>query len=88
MSKKIDLHLNLARDLPHVDADSAQMQHVIMNLVINASEATFSRARSSSRTWVSRRLRDSVSGRTTPSIAVCFLSHVTGHLCARGFFPF
>ncbi|MDQ6706934.1 MAG: PAS domain S-box protein, partial [Acidobacteriota bacterium] len=39
MSKKIDLRMNLARDLPRVDADSAQMQQVIMNLVINASEA-------------------------------------------------
>ncbi|MDQ6663082.1 MAG: response regulator, partial [Acidobacteriota bacterium] len=39
MSKKIDLRMNLARDLPKVDADSAQMQQVIMNLVINASEA-------------------------------------------------
>ncbi|MDQ2901781.1 MAG: response regulator, partial [Acidobacteriota bacterium] len=39
MSKKIDLRINLARDLPWVLADSAQMQQVIMNLVINASEA-------------------------------------------------
>ncbi|MGI8989000.1 MAG: PAS domain-containing hybrid sensor histidine kinase/response regulator [Bryobacteraceae bacterium] len=39
MSKKIDLRMNLAQDLPRVDADSAQMQQVIMNLVINASEA-------------------------------------------------
>ena len=39
MSKKIDLRMNLAQDIPCVDADSAQMQQVIMNLVINASEA-------------------------------------------------
>ncbi len=39
MSKKIDLRMNLAHDIPCVDADSAQIQQVIMNLVINASEA-------------------------------------------------
>src|SRR5512136_2191308 len=33
------LRCNFAPDLPAIDADPAQMRQVIMNLVINASEA-------------------------------------------------
>ncbi len=39
INKKAALHLQLSPDLPAVTADSAQMHQVIMNLVINASEA-------------------------------------------------
>ncbi len=39
ISKKIALRLNLAEQLPHVQADAAQIQQVIMNLVTNASDA-------------------------------------------------
>ncbi|MFT3866872.1 MAG: PAS domain S-box protein [Nibricoccus sp.] len=39
ISKKATLHYDLARDLPPVQVDSAQISQVIMNLVINASEA-------------------------------------------------
>jgi PAS domain S-box-containing protein len=37
--KIVELNLNLARDLPPVEADPGQMQQLIMNVVINAAEA-------------------------------------------------
>ena len=37
--KKVQLRLDLAPDLPLVDIDSAQIQQLIMNLVINGAEA-------------------------------------------------
>ncbi len=39
LSKKARLTLILAPDLPQVDADASQIRQVVMNLVINASEA-------------------------------------------------
>jgi len=39
ISKKIRLHFDLAPSLPFVDGDDGQLQQIIMNLVINASEA-------------------------------------------------
>ncbi|MFT3781855.1 MAG: PAS domain S-box protein [Nibricoccus sp.] len=39
ISKKVTVVFNLARDLPAVEVDSSQISQVIMNLVINASEA-------------------------------------------------
>jgi len=39
ISKKAELRLNLTRPLPAVEADATQMRQIIMNLVINASEA-------------------------------------------------
>jgi len=39
ISKKITLRLNLARQLPAIEADITQIHQVIMNLIINASEA-------------------------------------------------
>jgi len=39
ISKNVHLDLNLATDIPSVMADKTQMQQVVMNLVINASEA-------------------------------------------------
>ncbi len=39
ISKKAMLTLNLAPDLPGIEADPVQIQQVIMNLIINASEA-------------------------------------------------
>jgi PAS domain S-box-containing protein len=39
ISKKAVLRLNLANPLPSVEADATQMRQIIMNLVINASEA-------------------------------------------------
>ena len=44
ISKKVTLHRDLQPELPPVEADSAQFQQVIMNLVINASEAIGDRA--------------------------------------------
>jgi signal transduction histidine kinase len=37
--RSIELELELADDLPPVDADSAQMERAILNLIINAAEA-------------------------------------------------
>ncbi|HWZ85805.1 MAG TPA: PAS domain S-box protein [Thermoanaerobaculia bacterium] len=37
--KKVQLRLELQRDLPPIEADVAQVQQVIMNLVINGAEA-------------------------------------------------
>jgi two-component system cell cycle sensor histidine kinase/response regulator CckA len=37
--RKIALHIHTQRDLPLVQADSSQVQQVIMNLLINAAEA-------------------------------------------------
>ncbi|HEY0946030.1 MAG TPA: response regulator [Opitutaceae bacterium] len=39
ISKKVDLRLQLASSLPAVEADATQLRQVLMNLVINASEA-------------------------------------------------
>jgi CheY-like chemotaxis protein len=39
VSKQAELHFNLANDLPLVMADATQIQQIVMNLVINASEA-------------------------------------------------
>ena len=39
IAKNIVLRLNLSKQTPAVDADITQMQQIIMNLVINASEA-------------------------------------------------
>lgn len=39
ISKKVVLRLNLYRPLPTVEADATQLRQIIMNLVINASEA-------------------------------------------------
>lgn len=39
VSKKTVLRFDLANDLPSVDADASQMQQIILNLVLNASEA-------------------------------------------------
>ncbi|MDD2850707.1 MAG: PAS domain S-box protein [Desulfuromonadaceae bacterium] len=39
ISKKVELRFNLSPALPSVEADVTQIQQIIMNLVINASEA-------------------------------------------------
>ena len=39
ISKKAVLHFRLEKDLPPIEADATQLRQVIMNLVINASEA-------------------------------------------------
>ncbi len=39
ISKKVEMHLELAEDLPLVEVDATQIRQVVMNLVINASEA-------------------------------------------------
>ncbi len=39
ISKKVELRFNPAPDLPAINADATQLRQVIMNLVINASEA-------------------------------------------------
>ncbi len=39
LSKKVDLELALARGLPAVEADVRQLQQVVLNLAVNASEA-------------------------------------------------
>ena len=44
IAKNCVLRFNLAHDLPAISADATQMRQVIMNLVINASEAIASRS--------------------------------------------
>ena len=39
VSKKVQLRLELAANLPAIEADVAQLQQIVMNLVINAAEA-------------------------------------------------
>jgi len=39
ISKKCVLNYQLEKDLPSIDADSAQLRQIIMNLIINASDA-------------------------------------------------
>lgn len=39
ISKKVTLSLDLHRPLPFIDADPTQLRQIVMNLVINASEA-------------------------------------------------
>ncbi len=39
VSKKVTLRFDLATDLPAVNADASQLQQIILNLVLNASEA-------------------------------------------------
>jgi len=39
ISKRATLEIRLAEDLPSIDADATQMRQIIMNLIINASEA-------------------------------------------------
>src|SRR6185369_12522625 len=39
ISKKAVLRLNLTRPLPSVEVDATQLRQIVMNLVINASEA-------------------------------------------------
>jgi PAS domain S-box-containing protein len=40
VSKKVSLRYNLRSDLPHIEADASQVRQVVMNLIINASEAS------------------------------------------------
>ena len=37
--RTVQLRLDLAQGLPPIEADAGQMQHLLMNLVINGSEA-------------------------------------------------
>ena len=39
ISKKVELRYDLERDLPTVEADATQLRQVILNLIVNASEA-------------------------------------------------
>jgi two-component system cell cycle sensor histidine kinase/response regulator CckA len=39
MARGVSLHFNLAANLPAVSADATQLRQIVMNLVINASEA-------------------------------------------------
>jgi nitrogen-specific signal transduction histidine kinase/CheY-like chemotaxis protein len=39
LGRKTALNLHIARDLPSIEADPAQLQQIVMNLVINASES-------------------------------------------------
>ncbi len=67
ISKKVSLQRDLQPDLPAVEADSAQFQQVVMNLVINASEAIGDQAgvvtlRTRSQSWEQASLARSFPG--------------------------
>ncbi len=44
ISKNVEVKYSCANDLPAIEADASQLQQVIMNLIINASESTEGRA--------------------------------------------
>jgi PAS domain S-box-containing protein len=39
LTRTAALDINLKRDIPHIDADAGRIQHLLTNLIINASEA-------------------------------------------------
>ena len=39
ISRKVQVRLELAADLPSIEADAGQIQQVIMNLILNGAEA-------------------------------------------------
>lgn len=43
ISKKVTFEYDLSADLPRIKADATQVQHVVMNLIMNASDAIGSR---------------------------------------------
>ncbi|MDQ6964144.1 MAG: PAS domain S-box protein [Mariprofundales bacterium] len=44
INKSVVMRLDLSEQLPNIEADTAQMQQIVMNLVINASEAIGNRS--------------------------------------------
>jgi two-component system, NtrC family, sensor kinase len=50
----VEVHLELLEDLPLLECDNSQMQQVVLNLVMNASEATHKSGRGD--VWVSTRV--------------------------------
>lgn len=67
LSKKVALRLDLAPDLPAIEADRGQLQQVVMNLVLNAAEAIGEKAgmvsvRTSATEVDERHIRRNVSG--------------------------
>ncbi len=98
MSKKVRLELDLAPELPLVDADASQLRQVIMNLVINASEAlgdTHGTIRIATRVARPENLRAAAvhSFDPQPGACVCLEVSDTGHgmspaTLARIFDPF
>ena len=65
--KRVTLKLELAPDLPAVEADSSQVQQVIMNLVINAAEAIGDRPGAVTVRTSLRRVDDSARLRRSPA---------------------
>jgi len=99
ISKQAEIHYDLQRDLPAVEADAAQLSQVVMNLITNAAEALgHSGGRISIRTGVVEVDRATLS-RTVPSADLADGSYVffevsdTGcgmdeQMCAKIFDPF
>jgi nitrogen-specific signal transduction histidine kinase/CheY-like chemotaxis protein len=54
LGRKTALNLHIARDLPSIEADPAQLQQIIMNLIINAAEAIESAGEVSVRTGLAK----------------------------------
>jgi PAS domain S-box-containing protein len=80
ISRKVKLHLELARDLPPIVADPGQLQQVVMNLVINGAEAMGDR---SGTVYVSTRVEES-SGAATNGDASPPGRYVVLEVCDTG----
>jgi signal transduction histidine kinase len=55
---QVEIHADLGRDLPRVNADRVQLQQVVLNLVMNAIEATRDVHDGTRRVTVSTRVED------------------------------
>ena len=69
--KLVNLKLELAPDLPAVEADSSQVQQVIMNLVINAAEAIGNRPGTVTVRTSLRRVEERSGSGLQPGVYVC-----------------
>lgn len=78
LGRAVRLHLDIAPDVPFVEADPSQLQQIVMNLAINAAEAVDNKGEVSVRTGTAeldgtRHPNDIVLGITAPAGRYVFL---------------